>query len=95
MNLIFKFDPPTYFWFFRNGYNYDKFVRFEANKYDIIMRPNITEFQIKNVTTNDTGLYWVVKVDSGNTIQLSISSMYIVTLCSFCIRQLSVVESIC
>lgn len=56
VNLTFKIDTLAY----RNSYQILKFKRSEAKKYDITLRPNITEFQMKNVTANDTGVYWII-----------------------------------
>lgn len=95
MNLTFKFDIDVYLWSYRNGYILQRYIRSEAKKYDITLRPNIIEFQMKNVTANDTGIYWVDSYEGQFTkVQLSISSMYIVTCCifplfTFCIRYLS------
>lgn len=91
MNLTFKFDPGLYFKSYRNRYKLRRYIKSEEKKYDIILRPNITEIQMKNVTANDTGLYWVLYEGQLPAFQLSISSMYIVTCCifptfSFCIR---------
>lgn len=65
-------------------YYFIYYVRSEANKYDIVVRPYITEFQTKNVNANDTRLYWVDYSDgSVYPVILSIFSMYIVTCCIF------------
>ena len=62
-----------------NEYYVGDYVRFETKKYDSILRPNIIEFQMTNVTANDTGFYWIDYLDLVSTLQLSIISMYVVT----------------
>ncbi|CAC5385855.1 unnamed protein product [Mytilus coruscus] len=77
MNLTFKdSDPLMLFSKSGNIYHFSDSERFETNKYDIILRPNIIEFQIINITANDTGNYWIESDwDPESTLQLSITNM--------------------
>lgn len=91
INLTFEMVPEMDI----NG-NFYPDIDFEENKndnkYDIIPRPDIIELQIKNVTINDTGLFWAYNYgDAESRVKLSITSTCIITcymfpLCSFCVR---------
>lgn len=45
-----------------------------TNKYDMVLHPNILEFQIINLTAKDTGIYWLDDRDLSDTLQLDITS---------------------
>lgn len=88
INLPFKADSDLHLNLYKDEY-YP--IDFEANKYDIIYRQNIIEFEIINVTANDTGIYWIDFLSRVYTSQLSITGMFIFTcymflLGSICVR---------
>lgn len=55
INLQFKASKP---WIRSISFTM-KGLGLDENKYDARSRQNIIEFQILNVTTNDTGIYWI------------------------------------
>lgn len=72
MNQTFRNEPLRVLHSHRKEYNR---IDFEENKYDIISR-HIINLQIKNVTSNDTGIYWIDYMsDSVFRVKLSITSM--------------------
>ncbi|VDI46712.1 Hypothetical predicted protein [Mytilus galloprovincialis] len=77
LNLKFKDKSPVIMYRSnRNGHYSDYFLIPDAIKYDIVFRPSIIELQIKNVTTNNTGLYWIEHLDlAPKHLQLSITNM--------------------
>ncbi|XP_071139037.1 uncharacterized protein [Mytilus edulis] len=58
-----------------HGHYSDDFLKSDGIKYDIILRPSIIELKIKNVTTNNTGIYSIDTWDPASTLQLSITNM--------------------
>lgn len=64
--------------FSSNGHTYSSFF-FTKNRTDHVIRPDSVEFQIINLTANDTGLHSITDWDFSTVSQLSVTSMFIVT----------------
>lgn len=45
-----------------------------TKQYAMVLQPNILEFQIINLTTKDTGIYWLDDRDLSDSVQLDITS---------------------
>lgn len=75
-------EQGTYFGF--KGYGYNKHGgRVNTNKYDIVERPNVLEFQIINITASDKGFYWFDNWSPTYELELKITSMAIITYIYF------------
>lgn len=74
VNLTFK-SISTDIYFSKDGTSYQ---RVETKRNDIIVVPDVFEFQITNVTANDTGLYSILNSGVSSRIRLNITSKFIV-----------------
>lgn len=45
-----------------------------TKKYEMVLHPNILEFQLINLTTKDTGIYWLDDRGLSDTLNLDITS---------------------
>lgn len=74
-------DPNMYIQSLRHGILFEDYLRSKANKYDIRLHQSNIEFQIINVTSNDSGFYWFRHV--APELELTITSKCIVTFYMF------------